>query len=61
MFYDDVIDIDLHVVPYLPFETELHTPLVCSPYVLQAERHFYGPETAEGGDERGGGLAGPPP
>jgi hypothetical protein len=32
--HDNVIDIDLHVAPYLPFETKLHTPLVCGPCVL---------------------------
>jgi hypothetical protein len=32
--HDDVIDIDLQVVPYFPFETELHTPLVGGPCVL---------------------------
>jgi hypothetical protein len=31
---DDVLDIDLQVVPYLPFETELHTPLVCGSCVV---------------------------
>jgi hypothetical protein len=36
-FSDDVIDIDLYVVPYLPFEAKLHTPLVCSPCILQSE------------------------
>jgi hypothetical protein len=34
-FYDDVVDIDLQVAPYWTFEVELHTPLVCSPYILQ--------------------------
>jgi hypothetical protein len=29
--HDDVIDIDLQVAPYLPFEAELHTLLVCGP------------------------------
>jgi hypothetical protein len=33
-FHDDVIDIDLQVVPDLPFETGLHTPLVGGPHVL---------------------------
>jgi hypothetical protein len=32
--HDDVIDIDLQVVPYFLFETELHTPLVGGPCVL---------------------------
>jgi hypothetical protein len=43
-------------VPYLPFEAELHTLLVCSPCVLQSEWHFHIAETIEGGDERGGRL-----
>jgi hypothetical protein len=55
-FYDDVINIDLQVAPYLPFEIELHTSLVCSPHVLQSEQHFYVAETAERGDQCGGGL-----
>jgi hypothetical protein len=33
-FHDDVVDIDLQVVPYLPLEVELHTPLICGPWVL---------------------------
>jgi hypothetical protein len=37
--YDDVIDMDLHVVPYLPFEGELHT-LVVAPRVPQSEQQF---------------------
>jgi hypothetical protein len=40
----------------LPFEAELHTPLVCSPRILQSERHFHGAITAVRGDERDGGL-----
>jgi hypothetical protein len=32
--HNDVIDINLQVVPYSPFEIELHTPLVGGPYVL---------------------------
>ncbi len=32
--YDDVVDIDLQVVPDLPFKTGLHTPLVGGPCVL---------------------------
>jgi hypothetical protein len=44
--HDDVIDIDLQVAPYLPFEAELHTLLVCGPCILQPE----------GCDECGGGL-----
>jgi hypothetical protein len=55
-FYDNVVDLDLPVVPYLPFEAELHTLLVCSPCVLQSERHFHIAETIEGGDEHGGRL-----
>jgi hypothetical protein len=32
--YDDVVNIDRQVVPDLPFETELHTPLVGGPHIL---------------------------
>jgi hypothetical protein len=32
--HNDVISIDLQVAPYLPLEAELHTPLICGPYVL---------------------------
>jgi hypothetical protein len=39
-----------------PFEIELHTTLVCSLCILQSEQHFHIAKTAEGGDERGGGL-----
>jgi hypothetical protein len=35
--YDDVVDIDLLVAPYLPFEAELHAPLVYSPRVFQSK------------------------
>jgi hypothetical protein len=55
-FYDDVIDVDCQVVPYLAFEVEPHTPLVCSPYILQSARHFHVAKTTEGGDECGGSL-----
>jgi hypothetical protein len=55
-FYDDIVDIDLQVTPHLPLEVELHTPLICGPFVLQSERQFYIAKTALGGDERGGGL-----
>jgi hypothetical protein len=54
--HDNVIDVDLQVVLYLPFETELHTPLVCSPCILQSEQHFHIAKTIEGGDEHGDGL-----
>jgi hypothetical protein len=54
--HDDVVNIDFQVAPDLPFEAEVHTTLVCGPYVLQSERHFHIAKTAEGGDERGGGL-----
>jgi hypothetical protein len=40
-FYHNVIDINLEVAPYLLFEAKLHTLLVCSPHVLQCERHFH--------------------
>jgi hypothetical protein len=33
-FHNDVVDIDLQVVTFLPFETELHTPLVGGPCIL---------------------------
>jgi hypothetical protein len=29
--HDDVVDIDLQVATYLPFEVEMHTPPVCGP------------------------------
>jgi hypothetical protein len=32
--HDNVIDIDLQVVPYLPPEVELHIPLIYGPYDL---------------------------
>jgi hypothetical protein len=32
--HDDVIDIDLQVVPNLPFKIGLHTQLVGDPHVL---------------------------
>jgi hypothetical protein len=32
--HNDVISIDLQVAPYLPLEAELHTLLICGPYVL---------------------------
>jgi hypothetical protein len=54
--HDDVVDIDLQVAPYLPFEVEMHTPPVCGPCILQCERHIHITKTTEGGDERGGGL-----
>jgi hypothetical protein len=40
----------------LPFEAELHTPLVCCPYVLQSKRHFHIAKIVIKGDEHGGGL-----
>jgi hypothetical protein len=36
-FHDDAIDVNLQVASYLPLEAELHTPLICGPYVLQSE------------------------
>jgi hypothetical protein len=51
--YHNVIDIDLEV---LPFEAELHTPLVCSPHVLQSEQHFHIAKIAQRSDECGGRL-----
>jgi hypothetical protein len=33
--HDDVINVDLQVAPHLPFEAELHTPLVCGPCIVQ--------------------------
>jgi hypothetical protein len=38
--YDDVVDIDLLVAPYLPFEAELHAPLVYSPRVFSLNDIF---------------------
>jgi hypothetical protein len=54
--HDDVINIDPQFAPYLPFETELHTSLVCGPCVLEPKWHFYIAKTTEGSDEHGGGL-----
>jgi hypothetical protein len=33
-FHEDVIDVDIQIAPYLPFETEMHTSLVAGPCVL---------------------------
>jgi hypothetical protein len=55
-FYHDVIEVDLEVTPYLLFEAKLHTPLICSPHVLQSEQHFYVAKIVERSDERGDGL-----
>jgi hypothetical protein len=55
-FYDNVINIGLQVAPYLPFEAELHTPLLCGHRVLQFKWHFYVVKTTKGGDECGGRL-----
>jgi hypothetical protein len=54
--HDDVVDINLQVAPYLPFEAELHTPLVSGPCVLPFERYFHIAEIVEGGDEHGSRL-----
>jgi hypothetical protein len=55
-FYHDVTDINLKFTPYLLFEAKLHTTLIFNPRVLQFKWHFYVAKTAEGSDERGGGL-----
>jgi hypothetical protein len=39
-FYQNVVDVNLTVTPYLLFEVKLCTPLLCSSHVLQSERHF---------------------
>jgi hypothetical protein len=55
-FCDDVIDIDLKVAPCLLLEADLHTPLVCSPRILQPKRHLHIAEATKRSDECGGGL-----
>jgi hypothetical protein len=50
------MDIDLEVVPFLPFEAELHTPLVCRPHILQSERYFHIAKIATRSDECGSRL-----
>jgi hypothetical protein len=57
-FNQDVVDVNLKVGPYLLFEAKLHTPLICSPRVLQSEQHFHIAKIAERSDERGGRLVG---
>jgi hypothetical protein len=54
--HDNIIEVDLQVAPYLPFEAELLTPLVCGHCVLQSERHFQIAKIVKGADECGGGL-----
>jgi hypothetical protein len=54
--YHNVVDINLKVAPYFLFEAKLHTLLICSPHVLQSDRHFYIAKITERSDERGGRL-----
>jgi hypothetical protein len=54
--YNDVVNVDLQIMPDLFLKTGLHTPLVGGPCILQNERHFYVAKAPEWSNEWGGGL-----
>jgi hypothetical protein len=43
-------------VPYFPIQATLHTPLVCSPHVLQSEWHLHIAKATERSAKRDGRL-----